>query len=224
MIRQISRNGRRAASFEHAKPLAGCHFLDESDRLNLLNQRDQHSLNLVRLLSEQMVLAIWQQTQVMSKQQVIFKLPRRSHARCARTALIPHRIGDRCPRQCWLLLMLAPIDDAQRRICDVSPNNSSLGNSRVARYMSIVNKCAFAHTRRSLKSFTRRLLRVCAVPWRAVGFHACSSLAARSSQRTQKLFTKFFPGSCRIFPFSSNSNRAAKISEDDISPSSISTS
>src|SRR5215470_17449241 len=41
---------------------------------------------------------------------------------------------------------------------------------------------------------------------------------------SQKLLTKFFPGSCRILPFSSSSNRAAKSSDDDISASSISTS
>src|SRR5690242_14516108 len=35
----------------------------------------------------------------------------------------------------------------------------------------------------------------------------------------QNAFTKFFPGICRIFPFSSSSNSAAKISDDDTSGS-----
>ena len=39
----------------------------------------------------------------------------------------------------------------------------------------------------------------------------------------QKLFSKCFPGICRTLAASSQSNRAAKISEDDNSVSSFST-
>jgi hypothetical protein len=54
--------------------------------------------------------------------------------------------------------------------------------------------------------------------------HLCyQPVACSQKPAAQKLLTKFFPGSCRIFPASSSSNRAAKISEDDNSASNLST-
>jgi hypothetical protein len=89
-----------------------------------LDQGSQHSLHFVHLSSQQIKLCGRQKVEIAGQQQVIFEL----RSGTTGDVQIP-RPSDRRPVP---YAMFAPIEEAARRIWDVIPNNSSLGNSLVA--------------------------------------------------------------------------------------------